>query len=479
MGRFVEGDGVLRMSMNKQEIIAKLEDIEWEDFEVKEAKSEVPKSSWESVSAFSNTAGGWLVFGVRKNGKQYEILGVRNPEKMEHDFIATLRSGDKFNKIIDVKPKKYNLDDKTILAFYIPQKSPRDKPVYFNSIKNTFIRSGSGDQRATPEEIDSFYRLASFEEKDKEATNRASSDLDKNTIQKFRNYFNTVNPGHRYNGLSNEEFLDRLGVLKDGKVTYGGLLVFGSEEALSEELVNYRIEYLEIQGTSYEDAPSRYSFRISSDKNLFETFFEIYERLSRKVEVPFSIAGGIRNDDPVHLQAIREALINLLIHTDYFSNGNARIRVFVDRFEFFNPGALPKKIELILKEDFSQPRNPIIAKIFRFVKFSENIGSGFHKMFQGWKQHYGATPIVKGDFDWYKITFPFNRSIATNKTTDKSDKEKELLDMIRNNPHLTVEELGGLLELTKEGVKYHINKLRKKGGITREGSKKTGRWIAK
>ncbi|MFH1751618.1 MAG: hypothetical protein ABH821_01620 [archaeon] len=46
------------VEMNKQELIEKLQDIEWEDFEVKEAKSEVPKNSWESVSAFSNTSGG-------------------------------------------------------------------------------------------------------------------------------------------------------------------------------------------------------------------------------------------------------------------------------------------------------------------------------------------------------------------------------------------------------------------------------------
>ena len=60
--------------MNKTELIEKLQDIEWEDFEVKEAKSEIPKSSWETVSAFSNTAGGWLIFGVRKKGKGYMKL---------------------------------------------------------------------------------------------------------------------------------------------------------------------------------------------------------------------------------------------------------------------------------------------------------------------------------------------------------------------------------------------------------------------
>ena len=46
-------------------------------------KGEVPKSCWETVSAFSNTAGGWLVFGVSQKGKSFEIVGVNHPEKLE------------------------------------------------------------------------------------------------------------------------------------------------------------------------------------------------------------------------------------------------------------------------------------------------------------------------------------------------------------------------------------------------------------
>ena len=52
--------------MTKQELIERLDDIEWEDFEVKSAKGGLPKSSWESVSAFSNSSGGWLIFGIEE-----------------------------------------------------------------------------------------------------------------------------------------------------------------------------------------------------------------------------------------------------------------------------------------------------------------------------------------------------------------------------------------------------------------------------
>jgi len=273
--------------MNKDELIKKLEDIEWEDFEVKEAKSEIPKSSWETVSAFSNTAGGWLIFGISKKGRSYDITGVSNPEKIEQDFTTTLRNGTKFNKKVDVKSKKYNFKGKVVLSFYIPQKSAREKPIYFNSQKNTFIRTGSGDQRARQEEIDSFFRASSFEEKDKDLSNCTISDLNEETIKRYRNMFTQVNPGHRYNSLDNKTFLEKLKVIRDGKITFGGLLVFGNENDLADEMPNYGIDYIEVNGTSYEDVPTRYNYRLLSERNILLTFFDIYERLLRKLRSHF------------------------------------------------------------------------------------------------------------------------------------------------------------------------------------------------
>ncbi len=269
--------------------------------------------------------------------------------------------GEKFNKKIEVKSKKYELDDKDVLAFYIPQRSSRDKPIYFNSLKNTFIRTASGDQRATPEETDFLYRASSYEDKIKEPTKFIFEDLDMESVKRYRIYFSNVNPGHRYTELTDEDFLHKLGVLEDGRVTNGGLLVFGTEDMLMATYANYRIEYLEVPDISYEDGQTRYTYRISSEQNLYNTFFDIYERLVKKVDIPHRIVGGQRDDNPPQLQAIREALVNLLIHTDYFSRANPRIRVFTDRLEFFNSGSLPKKLELIIEGDFSLPKNPVVA----------------------------------------------------------------------------------------------------------------------
>lgn len=110
--------------MTKEELLERLKNVEWDDFEVKEASGGLPKSVWETVSAFSNTTGGVIVLGVKERkteeGATYQLVGVANAEKMEQDFIATLRSRGRFNSIVSCRPMKFEIDGKTILAFEIP-----------------------------------------------------------------------------------------------------------------------------------------------------------------------------------------------------------------------------------------------------------------------------------------------------------------------------------------------------------------------
>lgn len=126
--------------MNKEELLSRLKDIEWDDFEVKASKENLPKDVWSTVSAFSNTSGGWLVLGIEQKGKTFHVQGIGNPEKIESDFLNIIRSGQKLNHILSVKSFKYNIEGATVLAFYIP--SSEAKPIYVNSVRNTYIRTG-------------------------------------------------------------------------------------------------------------------------------------------------------------------------------------------------------------------------------------------------------------------------------------------------------------------------------------------------
>lgn len=170
--------------MTTEELLIRLSGIEWNDFEVKEAKTDVPKSAWETVSAFSNTSGGWIVFGVkehkRKEGSTFEIQGLDNAEKVEQDFITVLRSNGKFNQRISVQAEKKEINGKVILAFYIPV--AEFKPVYIGTPSNSFIRVGSGDQRATDFEVRAMQRDQAFGKKSNEAVFGSSySDINQNS----------------------------------------------------------------------------------------------------------------------------------------------------------------------------------------------------------------------------------------------------------------------------------------------------------
>ncbi|GAB6394231.1 MAG: putative DNA binding domain-containing protein [Bacteroidales bacterium] len=492
-------------SLTKPQLLEHLQDIKWDNFEVKTAKTDVPKDVWETVSAFSNTSGGWIVFGVAQKKKAFEIVGVENPEKLENDMLTTLRSKTKFNIKLSPQAKKYKIDGKTVLAFYIP--SSDIKPVYFNGVQNTFIRTGSGDQQASEFEINALYRDQTFgtmSGKTVEGTSVES--LNAESYSNFRDYLQRMVPGLHYNKLNNEAFNSKLHIVKNGKLTYGGLLFLGKNEEICNHIDDFRVDYLEIPGTNYRDAATRYTFRIQEQENLWEYYFALYQRLKLYANTPYTIGEmGIGHEDTKELDALREALVNLLIHTDYFSPMKPRIRVFTNRIEFENPGALPRPLEQLLKADESLPRNPVLAKLFRIAKLCETAGYGFDKMLE-WKYQTGNDVLFESTVDKTKFTFMLDtettksgmetkesginitESITDNITEDQknitesvteklTNNQKKIIENIVINPYITSEELSVIVGIAPVNIRVNIKTLKKKGIIRREGADRGGKWI--
>jgi len=486
--------------MTKQELLEHLQDIEWDNFEVKEAATELPKSSWETVSAFANTSGGWLVLGVSQNGKKFEITGVENIEKMEQDLATTLRSRSKFNTVINPYFKKYDIDGKKVLACFIA--SSEVKPVYFNNLTNTFIRTGSGDQRASEFEINALYRDQSFgtmSEKTVEGTSVES--LNRSSYNRFRDYLKWRNPDLRYNQMNDDEFNRRLKIVKDGKLTYGGLLFLGKNEEITDTFSDFRVDYLEIPATNYADAEPRYTFRIDEQENLWEYYFVLFQRLRIYADNPLTIGEmGIGHEDTKQADALREALVNLLIHTDYFSPMKPRIRVFTNRIEFENPGMLPRPVEELLKADESLPRNPVLAKFFRIAKICESAGYGFDKMLE-WKKETGNEIFFETHIDKTKFTFMLNEKTVeeTGKTVEETEKTVEetkktveetkktieetektvekILKLMTVNPFIKTTQLSESIGISISAINQQIAKLKKQNLLHRDGANKGGKWV--
>ena len=217
-------------------------------------------------------------------------------------------------------------------------------------------------------------------------------------------------------------------------------------------------------------------------KNLFNYFFSLSERLHTKIDIPFKLKGFFRDENQPQVLAIREAIVNLLAHSDYFSTMKPRIRVFLDRIEFMNPGSLPVSVEVLRKQELTFPRNPILIKLFRVLKLAENAGYGFDKMFNGWKSYYKTEPIVEDGTTFYKISFPLKVKFdgnASEKYPETNKTQLRIIYLMSMDSKITGEELANELRLSLEGIKKNIKQLKQKSIIKRMGPDKGGSWIVK
>ena len=370
--------------MTKEELLLKLADIEWDDFECKSSQDKLSENVWSTVSAFSNTSGGWIVFGISQVGKKFEIQGVNNGEKTESDFLNTLR-GEKFNLRLSAKGMKYNFDGKLVLAFFVP--SSLVKPIYYGNPINTFIRTGSGDRRATETEIMAMMRDQAFGSKSEQVVEGTSlSDLNKGSLETYRNQIRYDNPSFPYKNLPDEQFCEKVGISKDGQLTIGGILMLGQRDVVQRHVSNFWIDYLEIPGKTLAEAHVRYTYRMQEQDNIWESYQIILQRLRNFVNAPYEARpDGIGAEDESQLYALREGLTNCCAHADYFSPMHPTIRVFTDRIELQNPGRFMFPLSELRRKIHSIPRNPNIIKFFRYAKLGENAGYGIDKML-AWEQ---------------------------------------------------------------------------------------------
>ena len=393
--------------MTRNELIDRLSKYEWSDVEFKEARNAAPKSAYGTVSAFANTAGGWLVFGVRDRGGSLEIVGVIQVDKVQNEFLSTLRSRQKINRAIDVAEDMIETDGKTLLVFHIPESPRSEKPVYLDGdIRRSFIRRGAGDERCTPAEIERFLRDASAERYDGETLSGLDAEefFDPESVRWYRRAFDERNPG-RHRGLSDVEFLNEWGfVVEQGDrlaPTRAAILVVGRARHVRRMLPRPVVDCQFIDSPFHSwSTDRRWNDRIVVEENLVQAWLTLSERYAKHAEHPFGVDAATlrRDDDPPDYVSFREAAINLLIHQDYGDHGRkASIRFFRDRTVFWNPGDSFAATDELLDPTEKEVRNPAIVAAFRRIGLSEQAGTGVRAIFQGWQRLGHVPPVIEDD----------------------------------------------------------------------------------
>ncbi len=430
--------------MNQEELLARLNGLEWNDFECKRAQRGVPEDAYKTVSAFANTAGGWLVFGVSEVNHNLAVTGVEEPDKVQNDFLAVLRGGQKLNRVIAVQAHRFEVDGKHVFAFYVPEMARADKPLYLKGDpRQSYVRRGAGDEQCTQSELERFLRDAAQDRYDGAvlAELAAESCFDLETVKWYQAQFARRNPEHA-------EITDPIAFLlnwnfvveQGGKLhpTRAGVLLFGTARFVRQILPRPVLDYQRID-TAFDkwSAEQRWHDRYVFEENIFQTWQGLVARYMRIAEHPFSLDPTTlrRNDDPPDYVAFREAAINLLIHQDYGDHGRkASIKLFTDRTVFWNPGdAFATEAELLDPTE-KEVRNPAIVKAFRRIGLSDQAGTGIRAIFRNWHELGRTPPRLKNDkarkeFELVLVNKPlvtdsmlrFRQTLGTNLTPEQAD----------------------------------------------------------
>ena len=388
---------------------------------MQKAENRHPLSVWETYSAFANTVGGTILFGVEEHRretvleKRFTIVNIENPQARIKDFWDTINNINKVSISIlrDTDVGTCVIDGKTIIWIEVPQADYTQKPVYINNnpISGTFKRNYEGDYHCKKTEVESMFRDSKDDGNDGGLIeDYTMDDIDLETLKAYRIRFATANPDHVWNKDDDKTFLTHLGGYtvdrrtKAEGLTPAGLLMFGKGLSIQDYFSNIRMDYIDKTGI---EGDMRWSDRLTYDgtweNNLCNFLWMVAPKLMRDIKRPFKLEGMTRVDDtPVH-KAIRESMVNMIIHADYMITGVLKIVKDDNSFLFSNPGSLKLPIRRIYEGGNSKARNSRIQTMLRMIGYGDNVGSGFPTILDAWRGEKWRQPDLYEDTELHQV----------------------------------------------------------------------------
>lgn len=395
------------------ELVQRLEGEEHVEFEMKSAAGGLPKSIWPTVSAFANTLGGWILLGLVYRDGEVVVEGVRNAPTRLQEFTDLLNNREKISFPAcgpeDASVETFGEDQ--FIVIRVPAAPRKHRPVYINDnpYRGTFVRRHGGDYHCPSPEVDRMIRERSDGGADTHVLERYGvDDLDAAALAQYRRRYQTQHPGSPWNNYSDHQFLQAIRAFRHDRetgrtgITVAGLLLLGVPDALRDWRSHHMIDFRVIpQGL---DGDTRWADRVVWEGNLLGAFDTIYPRLTQGLPVPFRLEGGRRVDETYAHVALREALVNLLVHADYAESTPSLIIQSAEGYSFRNPGSSRVPEQDLLNGDCSDPRNPELVKMFRLIGLAEEAGTGIPRIFQSWHALGYKHPLIDTGTEKYEFT---------------------------------------------------------------------------
>ena len=371
--------------MTQDKFIALTLKGEGTQIEYKTCTEEISESLYESVCSFLNHTGGQILVGVQDDGT---IVGV-NPdrvEKLKTNIINCINNPELFLPCPYFTPRILVVEGKTVMQLDIPcgQYVYRFKGHYWDRNDDEDI-----DVTDQPELLLSIFERKNphlFEERIVEGL--TMEQLDKKTFQYCRNILATIQPSHTWLQMTDEEVLLSTHLAKmDGdklQLKYAALILFGTEDAITELMPRYRFEAVFHMCTyaQYNDMsqfPSRYDDRRTMRQNLIQIYDQMGAFVERYLPDRFYLPNNSVQRQNLRWDLFREIVGNLCVHTDFSSGFACFFHVFKDRVVTKNPTRLLPEIpegELTIQQLSNYTKNPLLVRVFYELHWAEDLGSG-------------------------------------------------------------------------------------------------------
>lgn len=412
---------------------------ETQTLEVKAAHKGCPRRLYDTLSSFSNQdGGGTILFGLEEES-DFAVVGVYDLQDLQKKVT------EQCNQMIPPVRAVFTIaeiDEKPICSAEIPSVDLTERPCYYSGagrVKGSYVRVGDADLPMTDYEIYTYEAFRKHHHDDERTVERAKiSLLDQNKIQNYLIKMREERPG--FAKLNDEQAYEMLGLMRDGKPTLAAILNFGIyPQGYFQKLA---ITAIVIPGKEIGDVNSD-NARFLDNKRIEGTLPEMLSeaisfcKRNMKTRTIISPETGERNDKTEYpIEAIREAVLNALIHRDYshYTEGTPiQLNFYTDRLEIHSPGGLYGRMTV---EDLgkSRPdlRNPALATMSEFLLKTENRYSGIPTIRREMKEAGLPEPVFMNQRnEFIVILYNSQHSEPEDKMKIQKESAKDLLEFCK------------------------------------------------
>ena len=420
------------------------------------------KESWHDeytryISAFCNTEGGVLYIGIDDKG---EVVGIEQPKKLIEKLPNFIAQKTGIMPLIHLREKA----GKEYLEIEV---QPSAMPISVHG--RYYTRSGSVTSELQGNQLNMFLAAKmgltweSVIEED-----FSLEDIDTDTVERFK-----LLAKDRVPSIEQETdllaLMERLNLVVGGRFKRAAVVLFGKN--VQRYVLQARIKI----GKFLTDTEVLTTDIVEG--NLIQQVDRALDILRTKYLLSYISYEGIhRREKLVYpYEALREALLNSIIHREYFVSSEIQIRVYENKLVIGNEARLQDiTVEDLSRSHPSRPHNKLIADVFYKAGFIESWGRGTQRIIDNCVAEGLSAPMYEYKMGFLYLTFSHER--VNERVNELTDTERAVYRLVANKPSVTQLELAAELRLTVQYIRKIMKALKDKNYIERVGADKNGYW---